>query len=355
MATTQQYKITAPGTNKHVVATYHDGQLYALEGIHNLAHLWEGIAINSPIPLLELEIPANLVRYDGLVNIEKVEEGNVSQKIAKFCACFRHHMRFAYVMHKSDVASIKDVPVTDELMEAYFGSREWWGKQPKSIRNYATNINAVLQLAQQKKDPVSEFPMEYNAEFEFKLPAAKLPAYWKHLRQLGYSPVKNGSGKVTNWTKGAVVMISWFFVLTLVSGCMTPQRAARYVHQHPELFPSKTDTAWLDFVIEDTDTFYMEQDTFYMDWEWAGTDTTITWDTLRTQGAVAITNTASGKPRIRTEIISKADTLYQRDTVTVKLPGINKTIIIRKRVQNTWWWIALGGGLLILFLWRRKK
>lgn len=350
---TQQYKVSAPGAQKHITATYHNGELFALEGIHHLGRLWNDVAMNAPIPLKEEDIPANMIRFEGLMTIEKVPEGSVSQKIAKFCAVYRHHLRIAYQMRKGDTQNMESVPVTDELLEAYFTNKEWWGKQPKSIRNYATNINNVLQLAKKKAEPQSEHPSEYDAEYERTLSADKLPEYWKHLRANGWTPKRGAGNQIIGWTKKTGILI--LLVIAAIS-CMTPNRVQRYVHEHPELFPERMDTVWQDFVIEDTDTVYVEEENYAWQWYWNGNDTVIVFDTARTQGRLEIQNLPTGK-RINLQTTVKADTIVQKDTIEVTLPGVNTTVTISKRVQNVWWWIALGAGLLLILvvLWRRRK
>lgn len=216
-----QYSYTIPGKpGKGIIATYEDGVLDALEGIHLIGSFWENFAINAPIPFHEKDIESKAKTYDGFVEVRKLELSATGAKIAAFCSMYKRYLKVKYIKRKGEESKMETVPFTDELLRLYFNNREWWGKQPKSIGNYVSNINALVQLLDSKLNgPKNNYPVEPDLEFEKTVPTAELSALWKFWRENGFYPVKGEGGKIVGWAKSALklgVFIAFFVFLT---GC----------------------------------------------------------------------------------------------------------------------------------------
>lgn len=93
---------------------------------------------------------------------------------------------------------LNELEFTKEEVEAFKNSREWYAKT-KDVSSFISHIQKV-RIAM-KGSNGNGFPDHYSASFEAKLPTEERPKYWAHLRELGYKPIKNKTGKVVNWEK----------------------------------------------------------------------------------------------------------------------------------------------------------
>lgn len=341
-----KYKIKQKGSTLCMTATYEEGTLTALEGIQHLAKLWATWAINAPVPIEEAGITAAIEQYDGVLEYEAVQLDRADKKIAMFCAVYKKHFGITYQPHGRDRAAVARARMDDELLELYFTNKEWWGKQPKSIHNYAKNFNALQQLMAEKQDKAasSPHPNEYQRDYEKKLSGAALSEYWQHLRRLGYRAKKSKTGKIIDWVKPAAVMI---ILMLLLSGCMTEKRALRYIAERPHLIERKADTVQLVDTIQLTDTLIVPGWTDSWDWSFEGADTVYLFDNSKSEGSISIDTVVKLRLRVRT------DTLYRIDTLLVPGRQIETTKVVTKEIAPDWMaWSKRGviWGLILLIV-----
>lgn len=363
----REYRVSVPGNPDFILATYQDGELYALEGIHKLGQFWESVCINAPIPLQEKDIPHNREHYKGMVLIEKVQGSGTGDKIAMFCAAYKKHLGINYRHNYGDPRLIADIDVTPELLDLYFTNKEWWGKQPKHIRNLAKNYNALLQLQAApavKPKAGIEFPDEWDKNFESKLKGNQLTAYWKHLRKLGLKAEKDAMGNTIKWVKITAVLA---ILIILLGSCMTPKKVQRYLADNPQLLPApQVDTVFETVTLEEIDTIYLPEKTQTTEWEWSwgdAEDKDSTWyegslfDLMETK-VTARDTSINSRPVTKFKVVTtvKSDTLYLLDTVTVEKQVINtRTVIVKPKSWTRYIPWVLGAILIIGLLWQRKQ
>lgn len=366
-----KYKIMAPGSNNSMVATYENGELTALEGIHHMAKMWDQWCINAPVPLREKEISDKVRTYEGLVSIELIELSKNDAKIAAFCKKYREEVGVPYRRSLADVSAMRSVDVSDELLDTYFNNTEWWGKQPKSIRNYAKNYNALMQLLNQPKKAAKKkgvaYPDHYDREFARKLKGPQISAYWRHLRNLGLKPQKTATGTIIDWVKvGAVILLALF-----LQGCMTPNRVKRYIAEHPEIIEEKADTSYRTDTIPIVDEIIIPGDSAEVEWvhwwdeEPADTSWTKIPDGPHTNLSIEVKRkdepATANEPR-RTNYQVKArvepDTVPFYDTLYIEVPEVReKVVVVRAGWKTKLLWAGAGALVLLLIgaIWRRRK
>lgn len=351
-----QYKITAPGAKEAMIATYTNGVLSALEGIHHMSRMWEDIAINAPIPSQEEQIIAKQAHYEGLVSIEPCQYKTPGEKISLFCRMYSIHRGSSYTVFPADARLVASVPVSPELLTAYFTNTEWWGKQPKSIRNYASNINEIRQLVKPKEEATTkrrgkQFPNEWDRQYENTLSPTELPAYWAHLRQQGLAPIRE-NGQVIKWAKAVVGVI---ILMLLFSGCLTPERVQRYISKYPNAVELQYDTVYQHYIFHDT--LYLPEDSLIATWEWGLAPAYI--DTSFSSGRQSIQFS-----RLRVDTVYKysiratisPDTLVHIDTLRIPCAAGSATVSARSAHWPCWAWllITIASLLIIKVLWQRK-
>ena len=216
-----QFKYTsAIDTDKWVLATYRDGVLFKLHGIHMIGDLWDSIPINKPIPHKEEEVVKMAQLCDYAVTVEKVKETSTGAKVRAFSAAYKDHLGITYKVLKNEPRKLEGIPVDSELLAAYFTSKEWWGNQPKSITNYTRNINNVRQLLASKEIPKNDFPDDWSKDYYSSLkPPSKAMDYLKHLYRLGWRFERDKRGEVKSAKKLAALGL-FLLVLSLPS-CIT--------------------------------------------------------------------------------------------------------------------------------------
>lgn len=352
----KQYTITAPGVQEAMVATYIDGTLSALEGIHHMARMWEDVAINAPIPAKESEITQKQAHYQGLMLISPCTYDTPGQKISLFCRLYKHHRGSTYTVFPADSRAIELVPVTEELVNTYFTNTEWWSKQPKSIRNYCSNINELRQLIKPKEEPVvkrgKKYPDEWDRTYENTLRPTELQGYWQHLRSLGLAPVRE-NGTIVRWAKAITTAI---ILMVLLSSCLTPKRVQRYIQQHPNAVDLQYDSVYMHHIFHDT--IYLPIDSFTDNWQWElGTPLL---DTARIEfhngrQSIFITRVRVDtfyKYRLRSVIAP--DTIPVIDTFYLPCPAGTATVSVARAFPWWGWLIIIIASLLIIWLWKRK-
>lgn len=342
-----------------MTATYINGQLSALEGIQHMGRMWEDVAINAPIPAREADIPAKQAHYAGLMLITPCQYNTPGEKISLFCRLYKHHRGSSYVTFPADSRVIERVTVNEELLNAYFTNTAWWASQPKSIRNYCSNYNEVRQLLKPKEETKPKargknFPDEYDRQYESTLKPQELALYWAHLRSLGLAPEKE-NGRVTGWKRAQLIGLLLLISL-LLGSCMTPQRVARYIQQHPDAVELQYDSIYLHHIFHDT--IYLPADSFSSSWEWSALDDDQPLDTTITQGRQSISFSRQRidtvyRYRLTARIIP--DTFYLADTLYLPCPSGTATVSAKWSFPWWGWLIIIVVSLLIISSWLRRK
>lgn len=189
----KRYKLTSPKMRGEIVLTYWNGNLTEVELVliepltaqqfnHFIEHL----------PYLESVL---LSSGAGALKVEEINEMASNDKIAMFCRYFFDNMKVKYKVSAADAGKIKNVEVTDKLMEVYFKKTQWWSKT-KSISNYVKHFNELRTLAAgtYPDKTVKRWPDEWTASFENSITDMReLNEWYKHLYSLGLRPVYRGT------------------------------------------------------------------------------------------------------------------------------------------------------------------
>ena len=288
--------------------------------------------------------------------------------MAMFCAAYKKHLNVSYRRYYGDPKRIADIDISAELLDLYFTTTEWWGKQPKSITNLAKNYNALLQL--QAKPTANkkgkQYPNEWSKTYESKLKGQELQGYWKHLRSLGLSPKKDAMNNTIDWVKLGLILL---ILIAGLSSCMTPKRVQRYLADNPQLLPApQVDTIMDTTTVISHDTILLLPDTTTASWGWTWGDATeqdstfeVPTDTNDRPATTTVTardTTHEGKPRtvFRVRTVIERDTLVLTDTIQVEVLKTNtRTVIVKPKSWTRY--IPWAMGLLVLIaivLWRRR-
>ena len=261
---TTQYLYTSPQCpGAKVLVTYENGHLAEMSGLQHIGRLWEHTPINLPIPFRESEVEKMATEYRTQVACQKIAMTSVGEKTAAFCRAYKKHLGIPYNVRKGEPSKLKDLKLDSDLLDLYFTNKEWWGKQPKSVRNLATNYNALLQLKNIPMQKKNNYPGEPDLSFEKKLSTAELPSLWKHWRAKGFKPVKGRGGRVTHWERAGAIVLVVLFSFGLFSGCGLT-RAVSQLFQPPVPQP---DSIELVVRIVDSVAVTVPEDSLYTDWK----------------------------------------------------------------------------------------
>lgn len=149
-----------------------------------------------------IAIPMLSININKLIDLNfKIENDTAHERIALFCKKYKQHISISYKVTKAETGKLRDLSIgiaeLDILFEKYFQCNEWWAKN-KGISNFVKHLNEVRILA--AGITAGKYPNEWDLQFNNKLAPAAAQEYWKHLRSLGWNPVKRG-GQVIKWEK----------------------------------------------------------------------------------------------------------------------------------------------------------
>lgn len=173
---TTYYKLTIKGVSGQAYASYKDGVLSMLI---NDMKVVSGSVFH--------------VYFESLLHtkwiVEEIKPRSVSSKAGLFVLMYKEHRNVVYTPSKTELANLKHVTVTADLLKIYFASKDYPLAGPKTITDYIRNYNAVRDLAANGKPQRTSFPDVYDREYEKSLGdnVGKLQKYWEHLRTLGWS------------------------------------------------------------------------------------------------------------------------------------------------------------------------
>lgn len=208
----KKYKITIPNIEGFMVVVYHDNHFKSV--INEFKKVLEDQQINwilnhitdSPtllIGTIEHHSKGKVKVAEVSANDESddvdVSEFPVNEKVAIFCEVYEQNQGIKYKASGADIGQLKRLNVSREdynaLIDGFFKSNEWYLKL-KSVGNFVKQYNAIRALVFAPA-PVKTFPLPYDHEYFSKLGMADQKAYWKFLRENGYTYEHNG--RVGKW------------------------------------------------------------------------------------------------------------------------------------------------------------
>lgn len=157
---------------------------------------WE---FNRPLKMFEKRRLRDLFPFDEhdlnelstFMNVSELKNKTAHEKLRAFCMYYKAMRGTPYTPKQQEKANIKNVVVTDSLLETYFKNDAFPLNYSKSINDYIKHYNHIRDL--NKNGAPSKYPNEYSATFEKTLQPGELQEYWKHLRQLGYKKNERGA------------------------------------------------------------------------------------------------------------------------------------------------------------------
>lgn len=104
----------------------------------------------------------------------------------------------SYKIMPKEIGMLSNVLVTEEMLQAYFDCEEWWCKT-KSVGNYVSRINEIELLLSTKGSSTTKHPNKWDPNYFKTLDNAEHADYYRHLRLMGYTPVKAKTGHIIDW------------------------------------------------------------------------------------------------------------------------------------------------------------
>lgn len=130
------------------------------------------------------------------------QELGTAEKIKWFCDMYMAHKGgLKYKVTARDSGLIKQITLTSGLLDFYFKSTHWLIKDRQCIPHLVRNYNEIRSFQQGRNvRPKPEHPEYYDPNYEKKLDATGLISYRRHLRDLGWEPVKHRvTGTIIDW------------------------------------------------------------------------------------------------------------------------------------------------------------
>ena len=104
----------------------------------------------------------------------------------------------SYRIMPKEIGMLSHVEVTEEMLQAYFECEEWWCKT-KSVGNYVSRINEIELLLSTAGSSTTKHPNKWDRDYFNMLDSAEHADYYRHLRLMGYTPVKAKTGHIIDW------------------------------------------------------------------------------------------------------------------------------------------------------------
>lgn len=143
-------------------------------------------------PQIDLDRPfMNSILFERLPN-------KANEKIALFCKYYEQYTSIKYKISPREIGMIKNVEVTDDLLDKFFRSTEFWAKV-KSVAYYVKNINEIRRItATHNQDG---FPNFWDEKYASKLDPPTYMKYCGHLNSLGWKARKSATGTILEYVK----------------------------------------------------------------------------------------------------------------------------------------------------------
>lgn len=187
------YELTSAARDGSLKLTYENGLLIGFEMAFNPpVEREKHIRLFSTMPVLEPDLA--MLEKLGLT-VTKSAAPN--EKLALFCRVYEKHKGIKYKVSAADSGKIKQIDPSEELLHFYFRSENFLFKGKQSISNLVKYWNEFR--ADQAGQGASKFPDEWNPDLIKKLSPQETVNYYKHLRSLGLTAIKSGTGQVIGW------------------------------------------------------------------------------------------------------------------------------------------------------------
>ncbi|ELR69201.1 hypothetical protein C900_05397 [Fulvivirga imtechensis AK7] len=128
----------------------------------------------------------DLKGFGEIFAVKEMEAKTAHDKLKLFCMYFKARRGSTYTAKKQEKANIKEVVVTEGLLNTYFSNDSFPLSYAKSINDYIRHYNYIRDINRNGIPEKSKFPNEYDARFEKQLSPEELSQYWAHLRNLGW-------------------------------------------------------------------------------------------------------------------------------------------------------------------------
>lgn len=198
------------GTTQLAFFTYHDGNLWTIEGLIEAVKMAKKPLFSLPIPYKVQDMQQCIEEYQpkGFI-YEEIQNDSTGKKIAHFCEAYKRAFDMSYKVEAKYAAKwTKDyghIPNNVQALDFYMSSTKFPVNGPKSIQDYLSYYQQVLQLMakdnEQKANP-DKFPYTYDKDLYNSLSndVPKFERYKTWLRSLGYKAIKNSANQ-TVWRK----------------------------------------------------------------------------------------------------------------------------------------------------------
>lgn len=178
---TTYYKLTIKGLTGSAYALYKKGTLSICVN--------ELVATGNEQPATSVPLSEQHLKAAGFT-IEALKPKSVSSKAALFVLMFKEHRNVVYTPTKIELANLKRVTISEQLLKIYFAAKDYPLAGPKTISDYIRNYNAVRDLAANGPVVKSGFPDYFDSGYEKTLSPEKLSAYRLHLVALGWRKIE---------------------------------------------------------------------------------------------------------------------------------------------------------------------
>lgn len=194
----QVYKLTSQKLEGCLRVAFEDGFLKSIEiNFQSPLNMGQFQGLMISIPYVEEEIQIKSKQLGLACEKEIIIAAN--KKIAMFCEVYEKYNKVKYKATRQDGGKIREITITPDILDSYFQSDNFLFKGKHSISNLVRYYNELrIEISKKGK---SSFPDSWSRSYAEKLSPDKLQAYWKHLRDLGLKPKKDGVGNTIDWIK----------------------------------------------------------------------------------------------------------------------------------------------------------
>jgi hypothetical protein len=185
-----------------LLAYYADGELDEIKNIRLLGT--KASQIIQKIPFLEKELVVE--DFDTEVTAVLLPTYTIEAKVALFCTHYEANMGGKYKVLTGEASTLQAINPTDKMFDIYFKNKEWWHKQPKSIKNFYTHFNDIQALLRKEttnqktgNDANYRHPADWTKEYERSFEPSELSKLFAYYRKLGWEAVKSPVGDTLKW------------------------------------------------------------------------------------------------------------------------------------------------------------
>lgn len=177
---TTLYKASSPNLpGGSIYLSYKQGQLAAFDVADTKLTPNQLGWLLQRLPVSEAEITtADL----STLKVELVPGRTAKDKIKMFCAAYRDFRGVTYQPTQNEVANIKNVPVSADLLRTFFECP----LLDFRIGNYVARINVTKDFLKNGRDLAARMPNYFDKEYFKHCEGERLMAYKKHLHALGW-------------------------------------------------------------------------------------------------------------------------------------------------------------------------